>query len=67
MRLVIHLKYQTIRSPMFEDDSENLRALTKIQREAINAIVPFKKYVLIKLNNWSVTIKISDLVALEVR
>lgn len=67
MRLVIYLKYQTIRSPMFENDSDNLRTLTKIQKKVTTAITPFRKYFLIKLNNWSVTIKVSDLVALEVR
>ncbi len=67
MRLVIHLKRQTIESPIYADDSGTKSRIMAIKNEVIEHCSPFRRYIAISLNDWSVTIKVSELVALEVQ
>ncbi|MCT3214981.1 hypothetical protein EFO90_11600 [Lactiplantibacillus plantarum] len=67
MRLVVYLKNQTIKSPIYADGSDTKATMMAVKNEVIEHCSPFRRYISINLNDWSVTIKASDLVALEVR
>ncbi|MCS8589621.1 hypothetical protein [Lactiplantibacillus plantarum] len=67
MQLVVYLKNQTIKSPIYADDSDTKATMMAVKNEVIEHCSPFRRYIAINLNDWSVTIKESDLIALEVQ
>ncbi|MCC6117864.1 hypothetical protein [Lactiplantibacillus plantarum] len=67
MQLVVYLKNQTIKSPIYADDSDTKATMMAVANEVIEHCSPFRRYISINLNNWGVTIKAGELVALEVQ
>ncbi|MGA3512948.1 hypothetical protein ACE5SX_15305 [Lactiplantibacillus plantarum] len=67
MQLVVYLKNQTIKSPIYADDSDTKATMMAVKNEVIEHCSPFRRYIEINLNDWGVTIKASELVALEVQ
>ncbi|EQM54828.1 hypothetical protein N692_11020 [Lactiplantibacillus plantarum EGD-AQ4] len=67
MRLIIYLKRQTIKSPIYADDYDTKTTMMAVKNEIIEHCSPLRRYITLNLNDWSLTIKVSDLVALEVQ
>lgn len=67
MQLVVYLKNQTIKSPIYADDSDTKARIMAMKNEVIEHCSPFRRHITININDWSLTIKASELVALEVQ
>ena len=67
MQLVVYLKNQTIKSPIYADDSDSKATMMAVKNEVIEHCSPFRRYITININDWNLTIKASELVALEMQ
>ncbi|AOB19692.1 hypothetical protein AVR82_08675 [Lactiplantibacillus plantarum] len=67
MQLVVYLKNQTIKSPIYADDSDTKATMMAVKNEVIEHCSPFRRYITININDWNLTIKASELVALEMQ
>ena len=67
MQLVAYLRNQTIKSPIYADNYDTKATMIAVKNEVIEHCSPFRRYITIDLNDWNLTIKASELLALEVR